>query len=57
MPFLIFSNAKIQFSQKKLISRFYTTVKALSITKQVEIIDKKEFTIKILDENVENFVV
>ena len=41
--FLIFSNTDIQFVEKKLTWRFYTSVKTLPITKRVELIDKKEF--------------
>ena len=36
---------------------FYTTAKAISTTKQVEIINKKEFAKTALDEHVETFVV
>ena len=57
MPFLTFSNANIQFARKKLTGRPYTVAKALPTTKQVEIIDKKEFTKAALDKNVEAFVV
>ena len=39
MPFLIFSNADIQFAEKELTWRIYTTKKALTTTRQVEIID------------------
>ena len=57
MPFLTLSNANIQFAQKKLIWRFYTTAEALPTTKRVEIIDRKEFAKAALDEHVEVFVV
>ena len=56
MSFLILSNANIKFAQKKLTWRFYTTAKALSTIKQVEIIDKKEFTKAALDKNDKAFV-
>ena len=41
IPFLILSNANIQFARKKLTWRSYTTAEALPITKRVEILDKK----------------
>ena len=56
MPFLTLSNADIQFARKELTKRPYNIAEALSTTKQVEIIDKKEFTKAALDENVEDFV-
>lgn len=37
--------------------RSYTTVEALPITKKVELIDKMEFAVIALNENVETFVV
>ena len=43
LPFLTLSNADVQFLEKKLTWRSYTTAKALPTTKQVELIDKKEF--------------
>ncbi len=42
---------------KKFTWRSYTTVKALPTTKQVELIDKKEFAKATLDENSKTFVV
>ena len=57
MPFLTLSNADIQFAEKKLTWRSYTITKALPTTKQVEIIDRKEFAKAALDEHVEAFVV
>ena len=55
--FLTFSNAKIQFAEKELTWRFYTTEKALSTTQKVELINKKEFAKAVLDQNIEAFVV
>ena len=43
MPFFTFSNANIQFVEKEPIWRSYTAAEALSTTKQVKLIDKKEF--------------
>ena len=57
MPFLILSNANIQFAEKKLAWRTYTTEKALPTTHQVEIINQKEFAKAALNENLEAFVV
>ena len=57
IPFHTFSNADIQFAEKKLTWRFYTTEKALLITRQVKLINKKKFAKTKIDENVEAFVV
>ena len=57
MPFLTFNNANIQFAYKELTGRFYITVEALPTTKQVEIMDRKEFAKAALDEHVKAFVV
>ena len=55
--FLTFSNADVQFVEKKLTWRSYTTAEALPTTKRVELINKKEFAKAALDENSETFVV
>ena len=57
MPFLTLSNANVQFVEKELTWRSYTTAKALPTTKRVELINKKEFAKTALDENSETFVV
>ena len=57
MPFLTFINADVQFAEKELTWKIYTTKKALPTTCQVKIIDQKEFARAALDENVEAFVV
>ena len=57
IPFLTLSNADVQFVEKKLTWRFYITSKALSTTKRIELIDKKEFAKVALNENFETFVV
>ena len=57
MPFLTLSNADVQFVEKELTWRTYTTTEALLTTKRVELIDKKEFAKAALDENSETFVV
>lgn len=56
ISFLIFSNANIQFIEKKLIWRSYIAAKALLTTKRVELIDRKDFATIILDENKEIFI-
>ena len=43
IPFLTFSNADIQFSEKELTWRSYTAKEALPTTRRVELINKKEF--------------
>ena len=57
MPFLTLSNADIQFAEKELTWRTYTTKDALPTTQRVELIDKKEFAKAALDENIKAFVV
>ena len=55
--FLTLSNADVQFVEKELTWRSYTTAEALPTTKRVEFINKKEFAKAALDENSETFVV
>ena len=57
IPFFIFSNVNIQFAWRELIWKSYTMDKALSTTKRVELINKKEFAKAVLDKNSETFVV
>lgn len=58
IPFLFFSNINIEFSElRKLICRFYTTTKTLPTTSQIELINRREFAILALDDNLENFIV
>ena len=57
MPFLTLSNADVQFVEKELTWRSYTTAEALPTTKRVELINKKEFAKAALDENSKTFVV
>ena len=57
MPFLIFNNADVQFAEKKLTWRTYTTKKAFPTTRQVKIINQKKFAKAALDKNIEAFVV
>ena len=53
MPFLTLGNTNIQFAEKELIWRSYTTKEALPTTQKVELINKKEFAKAALDENIE----
>ena len=57
MPFLTLSNVDIQFAEKKLTWKTYTTKEALPITCLVEIINQKEFAKAALDDNIDAFVV
>ena len=57
MLFFTLSNADVQFAEKELTWRTYTTEEAFPTTRQVEIIDQKEFAKGAWDENVEAFVV
>lgn len=43
MPFLAFNKGKINFAKRELNQRTYSLNKALPTTKQVQIIDQKEF--------------
>ena len=57
MPFFKISNADMLFDEKILTWKTYTTNEALPTTKQVQIIDKKDFVIAALDADSEIFVV
>ena len=57
MPFLKISNADVLFGEKILTWKTYTTNEALFTTKQVQIIDKKNFVIAVLDADNKTFVV
>ena len=51
MLFLTFSNADVQFVGKELTWKSYTIVKALPITKWIELVNKKKFAKAVLDED------
>ena len=55
--FLALSNINIQFAEKELIWKSYTTVKAVQTTKWIELINKKEFVEVALDENFKTFLI
>ena len=57
MPVLTFSNADVEFAEKKLTWRTYTIKEALLTTRQVEIINQEEFAKAVLNENIEAFMV
>ena len=56
MLFLKISNAEVSFGEKILTWSIYISNKALLTTKQVQIIDSKEFVIAALDIDSEIFV-
>ena len=56
MFFYILSNAVIQFVEKKLTWKSYTTAEVLLTTKRIQLIDKKEFAKVVLDKNSKIFV-
>ena len=55
--FLKISNANIAFGEKTLTWRSYTTNKALSTTKQIQLVNSKKFVIAALDISSKTFVV
>ena len=57
MPFLTFSKAGIRFAERELVWRTYTAAEALSMTKRVEIIDKRELVVAALNADNKIFVV
>ena len=52
MLFLKLSNADVSSNEKTLTWKFYTTTKAPPTTKQVQIVDPKEFFIAVIDTNI-----
>ena len=57
ISFLKLSNADVSFGEGTLTWKSYTTNKVLPTTKQVQLVDPKEFVIAVLDANSETFVV
>ncbi len=57
IPFLTMSNINIDFQARNLQWRSYTTGDVLPTTRQVELIEKKEFALTALDREHEVFVV
>ena len=56
MRFLILNNVNIWFAERELVWRTYSIAKASFITRKMEIIDKKEFTIAVLNEDNKTFI-
>ena len=57
MPFLKMSNVDIAFGKETLTWKSYITKEALPTTKQVQLVDPKEFVIAALDADSQTFVV
>ena len=57
MFFLTLSKADIRFAKLKLVWKTYTAAEALSTTKRVEIIDKKEFAAAALNADNETSII
>ena len=57
MLFLKISNANMTFGEGTLTWKSYTINKALSTTKQVQLVNPKKFVIAALDANNKTFVV
>ena len=57
MPFLKISNANMTFDEKILRWKFYITNKALSTTKQVQLVNPKNIVIAALDVDSKTFIV
>ena len=57
MSFCTLPDINVQFVEKKLKWKSYTTAKALPITKRVELIDKQKFATTALDKNTKTFVI
>ena len=56
MLFLKISNTDIAFGEGTLMWKFYTTSKALLTTKQVQLVDQKEFVMAALDMDSKTFI-
>lgn len=57
MSLLAFSNANIQFDKGLLTWKLYIASEVLCTTKQVELVDKKQFARAAMNENVEVLVI
>ena len=57
MPFLTLNSANVSFSKQELIWKSYTIAKTLPTTKQIKLINKKEFAKTVLDEQSKIFMV
>ena len=57
IPFFTLSNSNRRFAERELVWKTYSGAKALPMTWRVEIIDKKEFALAVLNEENKTFVV
>ena len=57
MLFLTLSNADMWFVEKKLVWKTYSVIETLPIIRKVEIINKKEFAVTVLNKKKETFIV
>lgn len=57
ISFLTFSNANIWFAKKKYIHKSYIIAKALPTIQKVKLINNREFTATVIDENSKIFVI
>ena len=57
MPFLKISNADVSFGEETFTWKLYSTNKALPTTKQVQLVNPKEFVIVALDADSKTIVV
>ncbi len=57
MIFLTMSNADVDFQVRDLQWRFYTTRDILLITRQIELIEKKEFVAVVLNPEHKSFLI
>ena len=57
IPFLKISNVDVTFGEETLTWKFYTTNEALPTTKQIQLVNPKDFVIVALDVDSETFVV
>lgn len=57
ISFLILSDASILFKEREFTWQFYIPAKVLSTTKQIEIINHKEFGTVVLDPTKEVFII
>lgn len=57
MPFLVFSNVDISFARNKLIGKSYITLETLATSRQVKVINRKEFVAAALNFDKKAFVI
>ena len=57
MFFLKISNVDVEFGERTLTWRSYTTIEALPSIEQIQVVNPKEFNIAMLDADNETFVI